>query len=112
MNAQNNTYFGETSINKKKSMTQNIGTNLRSEAIDPDIYYNQYNENMSLKKTLQQMQFENKKLSAKNQHLESENKKLNIRLNKDPNHRKEENIKQEINKDNQTLRIENENLKK
>ena len=111
MNAQNNTYFGETSTNKKKSMTQNINTNLRSEAIDPDIYYNQYNENMSLKKTLQQMQFENKKLSAKNQHLESENKKLNIRLNKDPNHRKEENIKQEINKDNQTLRIENENLK-
>ena len=111
MHAQNNTYFGETSTNKKKSMTQNINTNLRSEAIDPDIYYNQYNENMSLKKTLQQMQFENKKLSAKNQHLESENKKLNIRLNKDPNHRKEENLKQEINKDNQTLRIENENLK-
>jgi chromosome segregation protein len=92
-------------------MTQNIGTNLRGEVIDPDIYYNQYNENMNLKKALQQMKFENKKLSAKNQYLEIENKKLNIRLNKDPNNRKEQNLKQEINKDNQTLKIENENLK-
>ena len=111
MNAQNNTYYGETSTNKKNSMTQNIGTNLRGEVIDPDIYYNQYNENMNLKKALQQMKFKNKKLSAKNQYLEIENKKLNIRLNKDPNHRKEQNLKQEINKDNQTLKIENENLK-
>ena len=101
----------KSSQTKKNSMTQNIGTNLRNEVIDPDIYYNQYNENMNLKKALQQMKFENKKLSAKNQYLEIENKKLNIRLNKDPNHRKEQNLKQEINKDNQTLKIETKESK-
>ena len=66
MIAQNNTYYGETSTNKKNSMTQNIGTNLRGEVIDPDIYYNQYNENMNLKKALQQMKFENKKSVFRN----------------------------------------------
>jgi hypothetical protein len=37
--------------------------------------------------------------------------KLNMKINKDPKYIKEENSKQEYSKDNQTLRIENENLK-
>ena len=111
MKTQNNTYFGKTSSAKKNSKTQNIGTNLRTEIIDPDVYYSQYNENINLKKTLQQIEFENKKLSAKNKNLESENKRLNMKLNKDPNYKNEESIRKEFSKDNQTLRIENENLK-
>ena len=111
MNSQNKTYFGKTSSSKKNFKTQNIGTNLRSENIDPDVYYSQYNENINLKKTLQQIEFENKKLSAKNKNLESENQRLNMKLNKDPNYKKEESLKKEFSKDNQTLRIENENLK-
>ena len=111
MNAGTATYFGKTSSSKNKSKTQNNFQNYRTEAIDADVYYNQYNENINLKKQLQQIELENKKLSAKSQHLLSENKKLNMRLNKDPQHIKEESMRQEFNKDNQTLRIENENLK-
>ena len=111
MNNMNSTYFGKTSKFNNKGKTQNIGTNLRNEVIDPDVYYTRYNENINLKKQLKQMEFENKKLSAKSQHLLDENKKLNMKLNKDPQYIKEENSKQEYSKDNQTLKIENENLK-
>ena len=75
MNSQNNNYFGKTSSSKKNSKTQNNFTNYRNEAIDPDVYYTQYNENISLKKQLQQIQLENRKLSAKSKHLETENKR-------------------------------------
>ena len=111
MNNMNSIYFGKTSSSKNKGKTQNIGTNLRNEVIDPDVFYTRYNENISLKKQLQQMELENKKLSTKSKHLELENKRLNMRLNKDPEYIKEENLKQEYNKDNLTLKIENENLK-
>ena len=111
MNSQNNNYFGKTSSSKKNSKTQNNFTNYRNEAIDPDVYYTQYNENISLKKQLQQIQLENRKLSAKSKHLETENKRLNMKINKDPQYIKEENLKEEFNKDNKTLKIENENLK-
>ena len=111
MNNMNSTYFGKTSKFNNKGKTQNIGTNLRNEVIDPDVYYTRYNENINLKKQLKQMELENKKLSAKSQHLLDENMKLNMKINKDPQYIKEENSKQEYSKDNQTLKIENENLK-
>ena len=111
MNSQNNNYFGKTSSSKKNSKTQNNFMNYRSEAIDPDVYYTQYNENINLKKQLEQMKMENKKLSTKSKHLETENKRLNMKMNKDPQYIKEENLRQEYTKDNKTLKIENENLK-
>ena len=111
MNSGNTTYYGKTSSSKNKGKTQNMATAYRNEAIDPDVYYTQYNENINLKKQLQQIEFENKKLSAKSKHLESENNRLKMKLNKDPNYIKEESLRQEFNKDSKTLKIENENLK-
>ena len=111
MSNMNNTYFGKTSKFNNKSKTQNIAAGLRNEVIDPDVFYTRCNENISLKKQIQELELENKRLSAKSQHLLGENKKLNMKLNKDPQYIKEENSKQEYSKDNQTLKIENENLK-
>ena len=56
MNNMNSTYFGKTSKFNNKGKTQNIGTNLRNEVIDPDVYYTRYNENINLKKQLKQME--------------------------------------------------------
>ena len=111
MRNMNNTYYGKTTMSKNKGKTQNIGVNYRNEIIDPDVFYRQHDENVSLKKQLQQLELENKKLSVKNKQYESKNKKLNDRINKDPEYIKEENSKQEYIKDNQTLKIEYENLK-
>ena len=111
MKNMNNTYYGKTTMSKYKGKTQNIGVNYRNEIIDPDVFYRQHDENVSLKKQLQQLELENKKLSVKNKQYESKNKKLNDRINKDPEYIKEENSKQEYIKDNQTLKIEYENLK-
>ena len=111
MKNMNNTYYGKTTMSKNKGKTQNIGVNYRNEIIDPDVFYRQHDENVSLKKQLQQLELENKKLSVKNKQYESKNKKLNDRINKDPEYIKEENSKQEYIKDNQTLKIEYENLK-
>ena len=106
MRNMNNTYYGKTTMSKNKGKTQNIGVNYRNEIIDPDVFYRQHDENVSLKKQLQQLELENKKLSVKNKQYESKNKKLNDRINKDPEYIKEENSKQEYIKDNQTLKIE------
>ena len=111
MRNMNNTYYGKITMSKYKGKTQNIGVNYRNEIIDPDVFYRQHDENVSLKKQLQQLELENKKLSVKNKQYESKNKKLNDRINKDPEYIKEENSKQEYIKDNQTLKIEYENLK-
>ena len=84
MRNMNNTYYGKTTMSKNKGKTQNIGVNYRNEIIDPDVFYRQHDENVSLKKQLQQLELENKKLSVKNKQYESKNKKLNDRINKDP----------------------------
>ena len=105
----NTTYFGKTSKNKGK--TQNLGTNFRNEAIDPDVYYTKYDENKDLKLKLQKMESEQKKLSVKNKLLENKNKKLNMKLKGSPDYMKEENSKNEYDIDNKTLKIEYENLK-
>ena len=67
--------------------------------IDPDLYYTVYDENQELKKKLNQIEKENKKLSVK------------LQYNKIPNPLKEES-KSQMNKDANTMLIENENLKK
>ena len=51
MKNMNNTYYGKTTMSKYKGKTQNIGVNYRNEIIDPDVFYRQHDENVSLKKT-------------------------------------------------------------
>ena len=59
MRNMNNTYYGKTTMSKNKGKTQNIGVNYRNEIIDPDVFYRQHDENVSLKKQLQQLESEN-----------------------------------------------------
>ena len=96
MNRTSSSGFGK--ITKPKGKTT-ISFGGRNEMIDPDLYYTVYDENKELKKKLNQIEKENKKLSAK------------LQYNNIPNPLKEES-KSQMNKDTNTMLIENENLKK
>lgn len=96
MNHTSSSGFGKIGKSTGKTKTNFIG---RNEMIDADLYYTVYDENKELKKKLNQIEKESKKLSAK------------LQYNHIPNPLKEES-KSQMNKDANTMLIENENLKK
>ena len=97
MNNSSSSGFGKISKSKGKANVNGLNYIGRSEKIDPDLYYTIYDQNISLKKKVIQLEQEKKKLSTQNR--------------RQPNQKNDEESKSNINIDKNTLLIQNENLK-